>query len=366
MVSYAHILIYTRAFMLYELYLYFDINLFSYVSVRAFISFIISFLLSLVLLKRYIKYAKNKVLQPIYDDAPKRHQEKNATPTMGGVIFLLASIISALLCVDISNDYFLIALLVIVLFMGIGIKDDLSKVLNKDNQLGLSAKNKLLLQIVFSLIIGILLFSIDFNSSLYIPFYKHPLMDMGMYVILFWVLVIVSTSNAINLTDGLDGLVAFPVFLSILSLSVIVFIGGNLDFSSYLLLPFIENSNEVIILSSAVAGGVLGFLWFNAHPASIFMGDSGSLPIGAFVGYLAVLAKSEFLLFLIGFIFIINALSVILQVGSFKLRKKRIFLMAPLHHHFELKGISENKIIIRFWIVALLMNILALLSLKFR
>ena len=352
--------------MLYELYLHFDINLFSYVSVRAFLSFIISFVLSIIFLEKFIKYAKNKVLQPIYDDAPKSHQEKKTTPTMGGVIFLGASIISSLLCVDISNDYFLIALLIVVLFMGIGIKDDLGKVLDKDNQSGLSVRSKLFLQVLFSMIIGALLLLIDFNSSIYVPFYKYPLMDMGIYIVFFWTLVIVSTSNAINLTDGLDGLVSFPAFLAISSLSAIVFIGGNLDFSTYLLLPFTQGSSEVIVFSCAIAGGILGFLWFNAHPASIFMGDSGSLPVGAFVGYLAILAKSEFLLFLIGFVFIVNAVSVILQVGSFKMRKKRIFLMAPLHHHFELKGISENKIIIRFWIVSILMNILALLSLKFR
>lgn len=352
--------------MLYELYLYFDINFFSYVSVRAFFSFIISFILSVLFLERFIKYAQGRLIQPIYDDAPKRHQLKNATPTMGGVVFLLASIISALLCVDISNNYFLIGLLVIVLFMGIGIKDDLGKVLQNDNQSGLKARFKLFLQILFSVVIGGVLLLIDFNSFLYVPFYKHPLMDMGAYIIFFWVLVLISTSNAINLTDGLDGLVSFPVFLAIVSLSIIVFIGGSLSFSSYLLLPFIEGSSELVILSCAVAGGVLGFLWFNAYPASIFMGDSGSLPIGAFVGYLAIIAKSEFLLFFIGFVFIVNAVSVILQVGSFKLRGKRIFLMAPLHHHFELKGIAENKIIIRFWIIAILMNILALLSLKFR
>ena len=352
--------------MMYELYLYFDINFFSYVSVRAFFSFIIAFILSILFLEKFIKYAKGKVVQPIYIDAPKRHQEKHTTPTMGGVFFLLASIISALLCVDISNNYFLIGLLTIILFMGIGIKDDLGKVLKNDNQSGLQAKTKLFLQVLFSLIIGGLLLLIDFNSFLYAPFYKYPLMDMGIYILFFWVLVFVSTSNAINLTDGLDGLVSFPVFLTILSLSVILFIGGNLSFSSYLLLPFIDGSSELVVLSSAIAGGILGFLWFNAHPASIFMGDSGSLPIGAFVGYLAIIAKSEFLLFLIGFVFIVNALSVILQVGSFKMRKKRIFLMAPLHHHFELKGMAENKIIIRFWIVSILMNMLALLSLKFR
>jgi phospho-N-acetylmuramoyl-pentapeptide-transferase len=352
--------------MLYELYLYFDINFFSYVSVRAFFSFIIAFLLSILFLEKFIKYAGNKILQPIYDDAPKRHQEKKTTPTMGGVFFLLASIISALLCVDISNNYFLIGLFSIILFMGIGIKDDLGKVFAHNNQSGLNAKTKLLLQALFSLIIGGLLFFIDFNCFLYVPFYKYPLMNMGVYIVFFWVLVIVSTSNAINLTDGLDGLVSFPAFLTILSLSIILFIGGNFSFSSYLLLPFIDGSSELVVLSSAIAGGILGFLWFNAHPASIFMGDSGSLPLGAFIGYLAIVAKSEFLLFLIGFVFIVNALSVILQVGSFKLRKKRIFLMAPLHHHFELKGLAENKIIIRFWIVSLLMNILALLSLKFR
>ena len=350
--------------MLYEVYLFFDINLLSYIIVRAIIAFFIAFFLSLYFLDIFI--AKSKFIQPIYENAPKTHKNKQYTPTMGGIPFISASLISAFLSANIANTYFLIGVLSIILFMGIGLKDDIDKVLKKSNQSGLKAKHKLFLQTISALLIGVCLLYYNFNSDLYIPFYKYPIIDLGIYALFFWTLVIISTSNATNLTDGLDGLLAFPVFLSILSLSIIIYISGNIDFTSFLLLPYIKGVNELVVLSCAMAGGVLGFLWYNAHPANIFMGDSGSLPIGAFVAYMAIVSKSEFLLFFIAFIFIIEALSVILQVGSFKLRKKRIFLMAPLHHHFEIKGLSENKIIIRFWIVAILMNVLALLSLKFR
>ncbi|OHE14106.1 MAG: phospho-N-acetylmuramoyl-pentapeptide-transferase, partial [Sulfurimonas sp. RIFOXYB2_FULL_37_5] len=205
----------------------------------------------------------------------------------------------------------------------------------------------------------------DFNTNLYIPFLKNPLFDMGVFAIFFWVVVIIATSNAVNLTDGLDGLATVPSIAALASFSIIIYITGNVTMSSYLLMPHI-NIGEVAIVSSALIGALTGFLWYNCHPAEVFMGDSGSLTIGAFLGYLAIISKSEILLLLIGSIFVIETLSVILQVGSYKLRKKRVFLMAPIHHHFEMKNWAENKIIVRFWIIATLSNIIALISLKIR
>jgi len=352
--------------LLYELYLIFDINILRYISVRAFLSFIFSMGLCMLFIDRFIVYSRKKLYsQPIYGDAPESHKKKKDTPTMGGVFFILASVISALLFADMSNNYVLIGLFVLVLFMFLGLKDDFGKVFYKDNQAGLKPRHKLIFQIVLSLFVAVLLYFVQ-SSFLYVPFYKYPIIDMGVYSILFWVLVLVSTSNAVNLTDGLDGLAVFPSFLAILTLSVIVYIMGNYDFSMYFLVPFSDESSELIVLSCAFSGALLGFLWFNANPASIFMGDSGSLPMGAFIAYMAIVAKSEVLLLIIGFVFIVEVLSVILQVFSYKIRKKRIFLMSPIHHHFELKGISESKIIVRFWIVSLLCNLLALLSLKIR
>jgi phospho-N-acetylmuramoyl-pentapeptide-transferase len=222
------------------------------------------------------------------------------------------------------------------------------------------------LQIAFSLIVACFLcFTVDFSTELYIPFVKYPVLDMGGFAVVFWMLVIVATSNAVNLTDGLDGLATVPSIASLVSFSIIIYITGNVKLSSYLLLPNFSVS-EVAIISSALIGALSGFLWYNCHPAEVFMGDSGSLTLGAFLGYLAIITKSEILLLLIGSIFVIETLSVILQVASFKIRKKRIFLMAPIHHHFEMKNWAENKIIVRFWIIAILSNVLALITLKIR
>jgi len=205
----------------------------------------------------------------------------------------------------------------------------------------------------------------DFNTQLYVPFLKNPVLDMGFFAVIFWTIVIIATSNAVNLTDGLDGLATVPSITALTSLSIIIYITGNATISSYLLMPNI-NIGEVAIVSSALIGALTGFLWHNCHPAEVFMGDSGSLTIGAFLGYLAIITKSEILLLLMGSIFVIETLSVILQVGSYKLRKKRVFLMAPIHHHFEMKNWAENKIIVRFWIIATLSNIIALITLKIR
>jgi phospho-N-acetylmuramoyl-pentapeptide-transferase len=206
---------------------------------------------------------------------------------------------------------------------------------------------------------------VGFNTDFYIPFVKHPLFDMGQFCILLWVVVIIAASNAVNLTDGLDGLATVPSLAALTSLGVIIYITGHAKLSAYLLMPNFA-VGEVAVVVSALIGALSGFLWYNCHPAEVFMGDSGSLTIGAFLGYLAIISKSEILLILIGSIFVIETLSVILQVGSYRLRQKRVFLMAPIHHHFEMKNWAENKIIVRFWIIAILSNIIALITLKIR
>ncbi len=316
---------------------------------------------------RFIRWAQaTSSVQPINEWAPERHQGKAKTPTMGGIVFISGTILASLISIRYSNIYAVGAVATLILFAFIGFQDDYAKIKKNQNLAGLKARTKLLLQTLFASAISIFLYQAsDFNTNLYIPFLKNPLFDMGIFAIFFWVVVIIATSNAVNLTDGLDGLATVPSIAALASFSIIIYITGNVTMSSYLLMPHI-NIGEVAIVSSALIGALTGFLWYNCHPAEVFMGDSGSLTIGAFLGYLAIISKSEILLLLIGSIFVIETLSVILQVGSYKLRKKRVFLMAPIHHHFEMKNWAENKIIVRFWIIATLSNIIALISLKIR
>jgi len=352
--------------MLYTLSQFLDINLFNYISVRAGFAFFIALILTLFIMPRYLAWAISKnANQPISKYVPA-HESKGKTPTMGGVIFLGATLIAVLFTVNLSNPYIWGGIITLLGFGLVGFKDDIGKVLAGDNLEGLTPKAKMLLQaVIASLATGILIY-VDFPTQFYVPFLKTPLFDLGYVAIPFWVLVFLATTNAVNLTDGLDGLATVPSIIALFSLSVIVYVTGHAIFSNYLLIPNIKGVGEVMILSAALAGGLLGFLWYNAYPAEVFMGDTGSLSIGGFIAYLAILGKSEILLILIGLVFVIETVSVILQVGSFKLRQKRIFKMAPIHHHFELKGWAENKIIVRFWMIAFIANILALISFKFR
>lgn len=352
--------------MLYYLYSLWDINLFQYITVRSAIAFFVAFLLTIFSMPHYILWAKNKqASQPISKFAPKNHQQKVNTPTMGGVIFVSTSLLATLLCAKLNHTYVLLGILTLLGFSMLGISDDYSKITQHKNA-GMGAKTKLILQILISLILSVGLYFIGLNSEFYLPFFKNPFFDWGFVSIAFWTLVFVATSNAVNLTDGLDGLVAIPSIYALTSLTVFVYVAGHSGLSAYLLYPKVLDSGELAILSSALIGALIGFLWYNCHPAQIFMGDSGSLSLGGFIAYMAIVSKNEILLFLIGFIFVIEALSVILQIGSYKTLGKKIFLMAPLHHHFEEKGLSESKIIVRFWIVALMSNLIALLSLKLR
>jgi len=353
--------------MLYAFYELFNINLFHYISLRAGVSFFIAFLLTLMILPKFIAWAMaRKAQQPINKYVPNHANKKN-TPTMGGAVFVLSTLIAVVLTANLFNPYIIAGLMTLIGFALVGFQDDLGKILTGDNLQGLSGRGKLGLQATVGIIVSIfIIYVADFPTTIYLPFFKEPILDMGNYAILFWIVVFLATTNAVNLTDGLDGLATVPSIISLATLGIIVYLTGHAIFSGYLYMPNIKGVGEVAILASALSGALLGFLWYNCYPAEVFMGDTGSLSIGGVVAYMAIIGKSEALLVLIGLIFVIETISVILQVGSFKFRKKRVFLMAPIHHHFEMKHWAENKIIVRFWMISFLSNIIALISLKIR
>ncbi|MCR4942113.1 MAG: phospho-N-acetylmuramoyl-pentapeptide-transferase [Campylobacter sp.] len=318
---------------------------------------------------KFIRWARTKnANQPIYELAPQTHQQKDKTPTMGGLVFVLSAILASLLCAKLTNPYVLVGILSLMLFCGIGFLDDYSKIVGKTNHAGLTPKAKMILLVIFSLFLSsCLYFCTDLGGDIYLPFYKNPVINLSYFSIFFWTLVLISSSNSVNLTDGLDGLATVPSIFALISLGIFTYVSGHAVFSLYLFVPKIPGLGEVIIVSSALIGALIGFLWYNCYPAQVFMGDSGSLSLGGYIGIMGIMSKNEFLLILVGFVFVVETLSVILQTTSYKYRnKKRIFLMAPIHHHFEMKGWAENKIIIRFWTIALLANLVALISLKLR
>ncbi len=353
--------------MLYLLYELFDINIFQYISVRAGFGFFIAFLITLYAIPRYIAWAvSRKTKQPINKYVPN-HASKQNTPTMGGAIFVISTVVTVLLTAQITNPYIIAGLITIIGFALVGFQDDLGKILTGDNLKGLTSRGKMALLLVIATAVSLFLILVaDFPTTIYIPFIKEPIFDMGYFAIPFWIIVFLATTNAVNLTDGLDGLATVPSIVSLSTLGILVYMTGHAVISKYLLVPNIQGVGEVTILATTLSGALLGFLWYNGYPAEIFMGDTGSLAIGGVIAYLAIIAKSEALLLLIGLIFVVETISVILQVGSYKLRGKRIFLMAPIHHHFEMKKWAENKIIIRFWMIAFMSNILALITLKIR
>jgi phospho-N-acetylmuramoyl-pentapeptide-transferase len=355
--------------MLYSFYEFFslELNILQYISVRAGFGFFIAFLLTLYFLPKFMAWAiSRKAQQPINKYVPN-HANKQNTPTMGGAVFVLSTIIAVLLTANLSNPYIIAGLITIIGFALVGFKDDLGKILTGDNLQGLSSRGKLILQAVVGISVTLFLIMVaDFPTTIYLPFYKEPIIDLGYYATIFWVLVFLATTNAVNLTDGLDGLATVPSIISLATLGIIVYITGHAIFSGYLYMPNIKGVGEVTILASTLSGALLGFLWYNCYPAEIFMGDTGSLAIGGTLAYLGIIGKSEALLVLIGLIFVIETISVILQIGSYRLRKKRIFLMAPIHHHFEMKKWAENKIIVRFWMISFISNIIALVTLKIR
>jgi len=291
---------------------------------------------------------------------------KDGTPTMGGSLILAALIVPTLLWSDLTNRYIWVVLLTSLGFGALGFFDDYKKVRDK-NGMGIKARYKFPLQVAMALVVSLILFfAFDHDSRLIFPFFKKVMPDLGNWYILFAVLVIVGTANAVNLTDGLDGLAIGPVLISGGTFMLFCYLAGNYRFATYLQIPFVKGSGELTVLCGALVGSGLGFLWFNTYPAQVFMGDVGSLSLGAALGMIAVITKQEFLLVIVGGIFVMEALSVIIQVASYQLRKKRVFRMAPIHHHFELKGWAEPKIIVRFWIIGIILGLVAISTLKLR
>ena len=343
-------------------------NVFRYITFRCIGCSVTAFLLLVWLGPRFIALLqKRQIGQVIRDDGPEQHFSKKGVPTMGGVLILGVMSISTLLWADLSNVLVWL-MLVMTLFYGlIGSVDDLRKI-RRQSSAGLSAKGKLLLQIFGASMVGVYLYLHPiYDGQLSVPFFKNFHPELGIWYIPFAVLVIVGASNAVNLTDGLDGLAAGPVIISGAVYLIFSYVAGNMILSQYLQVPAISGAGEIAVFLAALVGGCLGFLWFNAYPAQIFMGDVGSLALGGALGTVAIIIKQEFLLAIVGGIFVMEALSVILQVGWFKASGgKRIFLMAPFHHHFEKKGWQEPKVVVRFWIVSIILGLLALGSLKLR
>lgn len=285
---------------------------------------------------------------------------------MGGILIIFAVTLSTLLWADISRPYVWLVLVSTLGFCAIGFVDDYLKFI-KARSKGLSASQKFIAQIVVALIVALTLYALPgYDTKLSVPFFKNFTPDLGWFYVVFAVLVIVGCSNAVNLTDGLDGLAVGPVMIAALAYTVVAYVTGHRLMSEYLLIPHIDGAGEMAVFTAAILGSSLGFLWFNTYPASVFMGDVGSLPLGAALGTVAVISKHELLLLMVGGVFVIEAVSVIFQVASFKSRGKRIFLMAPIHHHFEMKGWEEPKVVVRLWIIAILLALLSLSTLKLR
>jgi phospho-N-acetylmuramoyl-pentapeptide-transferase len=345
-------------------------NLFHYITFRSGLAILISLVISLVIAPIFIRYFRilQKHGQPIRSDGPETHLKKAGTPTMGGVMIIISVVMSTLLLADLRNKYIWITLFVFVSFGILGFLDDYLKV-TKNNHKGVSGKKKLLYQFVVSLTACILLQNFTCASSSYLnfPFFKNLFIDLGIFYIPFAVFVIIGSSNAVNLTDGLDGLAIVPIVIATGTFGIITYLAGNSFYANYLQITYVPEVAELTILCASIVGGGLGFLWFNAQPAEIFMGDTGSLSLGGVLGIVSIVTKHEIVLGIVGGLFVIEALSVIIQVYYFKATGgKRFFRMAPLHHHFEKIGWSESKVVIRFWIVAVIFALIGLASLKLR
>ena len=350
---------------------YNSLNIFNYITVRSAFAVLTSLFICLFFGSKFIVFMeqKQKQGQPIRKDGPPSHLlTKVGTPTMGGVLIIFALISSSLIWSDLSNKFIWIILYSTIGFGVLGFADDYIKI-KKSSSDGVNWKIKFLIQVLLSLSIVFLIlksFPEGNNFTIYIPFFKSPLIVSSWFFILFSLSVLVGTTNAVNLTDGLDGLAIIPVMITASSMGLISYLVGNYVFSNYLYIQFIPNVGEIVVICSALFGAGLGFLWFNAPPAMIFMGDTGSLSLGGLIASIAISVKHEIVLFIIGGLFVLEASSVIIQVLSYKLIGKRVFMMAPLHHHFEQKGWSESTIVIRFWIISLILAIIGLATLKLR
>lgn len=342
-------------------------NVFKYITFRSYMAFIVAAIISIYWGKKFIQYMKMKQFgQSIREDGPESHFKKKGTPTLGGIFIIGSVCITSLIFGNFYSSPLLICLFVMLSYFFLGWLDDYLKIIKKNSD-GVSGKGKLLWQFSTALVASYWMVKMNvISTELYLPFLKEPIMDLGWMYIPFASFVIVGSSNAVNLTDGLDGLVTGPVITSSATLGILAYIAGHSELSNYLFIPYIQSAGELTVLCAALVGASVGFLWYNCNPAQIFMGDVGSLSLGGVLGTIAVLTKNEFLFVIIGGIFVMETISVILQVGSYKLRKKRIFKMAPIHHHFELLGWPEPKVIVRFWIVSIVLSILALATLKLR
>ncbi|HEV8343289.1 MAG TPA: phospho-N-acetylmuramoyl-pentapeptide-transferase [Candidatus Binatia bacterium] len=342
-------------------------NVFRYITFRAALAALMALLISLLLGPYLIRsLAAAQMGQPIRDDGPATHTAKAGTPTMGGTLIILALFLSTVLLADVANPYVLLALFVTGGFGLIGFVDDWLK-LTRRNSRGLRPRTKLVCQFAVAFIAAMILYrKLPFSGVLGVPFLKNIRPDLGPWYVPFAMLVVVGTSNAVNLTDGLDGLAIGPVMVAAGTYAFLAYVTGHLKLAEYLQITYVAGAGELSVFCAAMVAAGLGFLWFNTYPAQMFMGDVGSLALGAALGIVAVMTKHEVLLMFVGGVFVIEALSVIFQVVSYKLRRKRVFLMAPIHHHYELKGWPEPQIIVRFWIISVICALVALSTLKLR
>lgn len=343
---------------------------FLYQSTRGIMAVLTALLLALFLGPRMIRTLKSlQIGQVVREEGVKEHLSKTGTPTMGGVLILSSITISTLLWANLANKYVWVVIIVTLLFGAIGWVDDYRKVVEKNTR-GLPSRWKYFWQSVFALGAAVFLYMTATQGSqdisLYLPFLKNGIYPLGIFFIVFAYFVIVGTSNAVNLTDGLDGLAIMPTVLVGGALGVFCYLSGNAQFAKYLLIPYVHGSGELVVFCAGMIGAGLGFLWFNTYPAQVFMGDVGALALGAALGTIAVIVHQEIVLFIMGGVFVMETLSVIIQVASFKLTGKRVFRMAPIHHHFELKGWPEPRVIVRFWIITVILVLIGLATLKIR
>ncbi len=356
--------------LLYSLHDWFSpFNVFRYITFRSALAVLTAMLITFILGPKVIKrLGRFSVTQQVRDDGPQTHLGKTGTPTMGGVLIIISILVTILLWGDLTNKYILMMIFSLVGFGAIGFTDDYLKVV-KRNPKGLRGCYKFGAQVLLALAISIFLYmnpKDPYNDVLSIPFFKKWLFDLGWFYVPFSIIVIVGSSNAVNLTDGIDGLAVGLVGISVLATGILVYISGNFKFSQYLQVLYIPGTGELTVFCGAILGASLGFLWYNSYPADVFLGDVGSLSLGGALGTLAIITKQEIVLAVVGGIFVIETLSVVFQVASFKLTGKRMFRMAPIHHHFELKGWPEPKVIVRFWIVGIMLALLSLATLKLR
>ena len=346
------------------------LNFFEFLTVRTGLAVITAMLIVFLIGDKFIIYfSTKKITNPIRTDGPKDHLiKKIGTPTMGGLLILIGLFSGVFLWSDLKNPYNWLIIFITFSFGALGAFDDYMKIKSRTSR-GISSKLKFLIQIILGLISLIIFYNFiesDLKNNLYFPFFKNLVINLGWFFIPFYLFVIVGSSNAVNLTDGLDGLATVPVILVAGCFAFISYVSGNIIFAEYLLIPYIEGVGDVAVFCGAIIGASIGFLWFNAPPAKIFMGDTGSLALGGSLGAVGVVTKHEIVLAITGGLFVLEAVSVIVQVVSFKLTGKRIFMMAPIHHHFEKKGWPESTVVIRFWIISLILAMIGLATLKLR